>query len=70
MYIAVLCKGKNFPLSGRSNGDWASFISKSKPGAIEMAMQANEKWGGSYTVLVGELSEVVRPRREYYLKAL
>jgi hypothetical protein len=70
MYIAVVCKGKNLAASGRSNGDWASFINHSKSVAIERALEANERWGGKYTILVGELHEVVRPRREYYLRSL
>lgn len=70
MYIAVVCKGRNLSQSQRSNGDWSSFIADSKAGAIAKALEANDRWGGSYTVLVGQLSEVVRPRRDYYLKAL
>ena len=70
MYIAVVCKGKNLTTSSRLNGDWASFINPSKAVAIDRAMEANERWGGKYTVLVGKLEEVVRPRREYYLKSL
>lgn len=70
MYIAVVCKGQNISSSSRANGDWASFIAYSKSGAIDKALAANERWGNKYTVLVGELSEVVRPRRDYYLKSL
>jgi len=70
MYIAVVVKGKNLTESQRANGDWASFISHTKAGAIAKALEANSRWGGKYTVLVGDLSEVVRPRRDYYLKPL
>lgn len=70
MYIAVVCKGKHLTTSDRSGGDWASFLAHTKAGAISKALEANERWGNKYTVLVGSLSEVVRPRRDYYLKAL
>ena len=70
MYIAVVCKGKNLTGSSRANGDWASFINHSKAVAIDRALEANERWGGRYTILVGELREVVKPRREYYLRSL
>lgn len=70
MYIAVVCKGNKSTDSSRANGDWASFMSTSKSHAIDRAMDANERWGGRYTILVGELKEVVRPRRHYYLKSL
>lgn len=70
MFIAVICKGKNLAASSRANGDWASFIAHSKTVAIDRALEANERWGGKYTILVGQLEEVVRPRRDYYLKSL
>ena len=70
MYVAVVCKGKYSTESERSNGDWASFTSSTKSGAITKALAANERWGGKYTVLVGHLTEVVKPRREYYLSSL
>lgn len=74
MYIAVVCKGPKGSiantLSSRPNGDWASFLSHSKAVAIDRAMEANEKWGGKYSILVGELHEIVKPRRDYYLKSL
>lgn len=70
MYIAVVCKGRHSLLSDRSNGSWASFVAHTKDAAIELAMDANQRWGGKYTILVGALSEVARPRRDYYLKPL
>ncbi len=70
MFIAVVCKGPNLASSARGNGDWASFINHSKSAAIDRALEANERWGGKYTVLVGELQEVVRPRRDYSLRRL
>jgi hypothetical protein len=70
MFIAVVCKGKDLGSSKRPNGDWASFINYSKAVAIDRALEANERWGGKYTVLVGELQEVVRPRRQYVLRSI
>lgn len=69
MYIAVVCKG-NITQSNRANGDWASFISFSKTVAIDRAMEANERWGNRYKILVGELHEIVKPRRSYTLREL
>lgn len=70
MFIAVVSKGSKKPFSGRSDGSWTSYMSGSKAGAIELALSANERFDGKYTVLVGELTEVVRPRRDYYLRSL
>lgn len=70
MYIAVVCKGSDITKSQRAAGDWASFISYSKAVAIDRALEANERWGGRYRILVGELHEIVRPRREYVLRRL
>ena len=70
MYIAVVCKGKFSTKSSRANGDWASFLSHTKAGAIAKALDANERWGSKYTILVGSLTEVARPRRDYYLSSL
>lgn len=74
MYIAVLGKKSSNGLfateSSRANGDWACFVRHSKSAAIDAALEANARWGAKYSVLVGELTEVAKPRRDYYLKAL
>ena len=70
MYIAVVCKGPNQTESDRTNNSWASFLSSTRAGAITKALKANDRWGGRYTVLVGELKHVARPRRDYTLRRL
>ncbi len=70
MYVALLTKGTVRATSARSNGDWAAFMACSKDGAIKRALAANDKWGGGYTVLVGRLTELAKPRRDYYLSSL
>jgi hypothetical protein len=70
MYIAVVCKGPNELESARGNNSWASFLGRTRASAITKALKANERWGGQYTVLVGELKHVARPRRDYTLRRL
>lgn len=70
MYIAVVCKGPGETSSGRSNKSWASFLGRTRAKAVSRALEANERWGGHYTVLVGELKHVARPRRDYTLLRL
>jgi hypothetical protein len=70
MYIAVVCKGPGELHSARGNKSWASFLGRTRAKAISQALAANERWGGTYTVLVGELKHVARPRRDYTLLRL
>jgi hypothetical protein len=70
MYIAVVCRGPAEPNSLRSNNGWASFISASRNGAVDQALEANRRWGGKYTVMVGELQYVARPKRAYTIRRI
>jgi hypothetical protein len=74
MYIAVVCKGVNkngTPIASlRSNSSWCSFIESTRGAAVRKALEANDRWGGDYTVLVGELKHVARPKRDYTLQRL
>jgi hypothetical protein len=70
MYIAVVCRGTSEVLSDRQNRSWASFLGQTRNAAVRKALSANERWGGEYTVLVGELRHVARPRKEYSLRRL
>lgn len=70
MYIAVVCKGDGQELSQRSNNSWASFLGRTRATAVKKALEANKRWGGQYTVLVGQLRHVARPRMDYTLRRL
>ena len=70
MYIAVVCKGDGQALSERSNNSWASFMARTRGAAVRKALEANRRWGGKYTVLVGRLLHVAQPRQDYTLRRL
>jgi hypothetical protein len=70
MYIAVVCKGSGQELSERSNNSWASFMARTRSAAVRKALRANQRWGGKYTVLVGQLRHVAQPRMDYTLRRL
>lgn len=70
MYIAVVCKGPEKIASDRSNNSWASFMGRTRTQAVNKAIKANERWGGHYTVLVGQLKHVAIPRREFSLQRI
>jgi hypothetical protein len=70
MYIAVVCRGPAEPNSLRANNGWASFISEDRSNAVDQALEANRRWGGRYTVMVGRLEFVARPKRSYSLRRL
>lgn len=70
MYIAVVCKGPGQLNSARSNDSWTSFLGNTRAQVVKKALDANDRWGGRYQVLVGELKFVARPRRDYTLRRL
>jgi hypothetical protein len=61
MYVAVVTKACE--LSGRPEGDWASFVNKNQKDAVAAAMKARSKWEakgfGPYKILVGVLTQEV-----------
>jgi hypothetical protein len=69
IYVAVVHKAWN--LSGRPDGDWASFLDKNKNNAVDKAVKAKRKWeaagNGPYKIWVGELTQAVSFPQEYVL---
>lgn len=74
IYIATVCKNKDKFVSGRPEGDWASFIGSKKSDVIERAMEAKAKWERNsflrYTILVGTLKEEVAVPTQYTLQPI
>lgn len=72
IYVAVVHKA--WKLSGRPDGDWASFVNKNKKDAVAAAMKARSRWEakgfGPYQIWVGELVEAVNVPVEYKLEAI
>jgi len=72
IYVAVVHKA--WQLSGRPDGDWASFVNKNKKAAIAAAMKARDRWEkkgfGPYQIWTGELTEAVNVPVEYELEAI
>lgn len=72
-YVAVVHKYGE--MSGRHDGDWASFLSKDKKIAIAKAMVARKRWEskgyGPYQIWVGTLTESLNvPQPTYALERI
>lgn len=72
IYVAVVHKA--WQLSGRPDGDWASFINKNEKEAVKAAIKARDHWEkkgfGPYQIWVGELTAAVHVPVQYKLKAI
>lgn len=72
MFIAVVYTATG--LSGRHEGDFASFVATTKEEAIQDAIDARSKWEtkgyGPYRLLVGKLSEEVAIPTRYEIVKL
>ncbi len=72
IYCAVVTNA--WQLSGRPEGDWASFLNKNKNSAIEAAVKARAKWEakgyGPYKIWVGVLSQEVNIPVKFELAAI
>lgn len=58
-FVAVVCK-LDRP-SKLEFGSWVCFIGKTQQEAADKAMDANAKWGGRYTILLGKINGQLRP---------
>jgi hypothetical protein len=69
MFVAAVVIKRAIPESShRDFGDWSCFISTSRKGAINKALNAVEVWGPfKYRVVVGKLTSAVELRRLFFL---
>jgi hypothetical protein len=77
LYFAVITSLKNYSAkgdrsilrSGRSEGDWASFIGQDASAVVRKAIAARDKWEkngyGPYSILTGEITGRVQVPTTY-----
>jgi hypothetical protein len=69
MWVAVV-RTRGRIISSRPDGDWACFIAEDRDAAIKCALGVRQRWGGSYQILVGELTDEAVEAPNYSLRRI